>query len=205
MPTQVCRPNGPGDFTTWTPRNASGPPLANWQSVSSGSPNQWLECSDSDKRDRYTIEPLTAAASGVDLVSVFALCAGSGLTAMRLVARLGGLDAGGPLFEPLEGGYQLFFAQFLTAPGGLPWSVARFNALQIGIDATQSSDFVPLNVDEIWAEPVYLDAVVTDTVERALVIAPGGARARIAAPAARRRIVSPAGGRTSIRLAPERD
>lgn len=227
MPIDVARPSGAGAFTEWTSRNVSGAPVANHAAVSSGSSNQFVEALSAGLRDRYQVPPLPGTATGVGLVTIYALVAGDDVGTVRMALRLGGVESYGSAVVPPTGGFQLVFFEFPLAPGGLAWTVARRNAIEFGPDSVMAPDDAgnPLTLDEGWiqtsytdpdAEPSVLERVgipspaggripITAPARRVTIASPAGARMTITAPVSRVTIPVPAGGRIPIRLLPERD
>lgn len=160
MPQHIAKPTGAGDFSQATAVGAA----TIWQAWADELQSTYAIQDASDKRVRVGFESLPADAATVSRVTVLGLCAGDGAGLLKLVQRLAGTDdlsAGS--FAPLEGGYQLFSASFDTAPGGLPWTVARRNALQAGFDTITSADSgSPFNVDSVRLATEYATAVADD-------------------------------------------
>lgn len=158
MPQHIALPTGPGDFSAWDPHGAA----TIWQAWANALQSSWAQTGVLGGKARVAFEPLPADAATVSRVSIVLLAAGDDHGMMRAVPRLAGADdVSAAAVTPPEGGYLIFIASFDTAPGGLPWTVARRNALQAGVDCVLAPDdlFSPLNVDSVRLATDYEPAV----------------------------------------------
>lgn len=148
MPVAILFPSGAGALTEWTA--SAG---ANY-AAAGASGGAFVFGISAGLRDRYALDDLPG-----DAVSVTSVTAHGSLGVFtdgpvcRLVLRLAGAESNGDPFSPLSGGYSTFSHTFAQAPGGLAWTVARVNAVELGPDLVSTlgddalCDLVWLSVD----------------------------------------------------------
>lgn len=139
MPQVILSPSGAGDSSGWTAHGAA----TLWQALADALASSYAHGEGAGTGFRVVCDALPAEAATVSRVTVVAAIAGDDLARCQHSIRLAGVESHGTPVVPPDGGTVLFSASFDTAPGGLPWTVARVNALQPGLD--QLDDAISAN------------------------------------------------------------
>lgn len=151
MPVAILYPSGAGDLAEWTASTGANDAAVRDQG------GAFVFGLGTNVRDRYAMDDLPATATAVGSVMLFArIGAEDAGASAEIVIRLSGVDSAGAAFEPPAGSYDAVSATFTEAPGGLPWTVARVNALQAGATIVSS-------IDQVLLDHVYLAVDYTDS------------------------------------------